>query len=150
MAIAAAVGVTHQLFGPTSTTSIEQVEPPVDIESLRNVSPEPVEPDPFDDYDQPQNSRASELLGILGDWSEATSPVAPRAQAIIDRGETDIRILEASVSLCKYIQSGFLREQGVAACFDALDNHGTDIALLEDMVQRAKKSYETRAKGGAA
>lgn len=151
MAIAAAVGVTHQLFGPGPSQEIKQVEQPLDFDGLRNVSPPAAETDPFgDDFSPVRDPRAEELLAILGEWAESDSAVASRAKAIIDRGETDVRVLEASVSLCKYIASGFLRENGVNTCLDTLDRHGTDAAALEGMVLQAKKAHDARAKGGAA
>lgn len=112
------------------------------------------ERDPFGDTVAPStaappNPRVTEIITALAEWSTQDGAFASRAQAIIDRGEDDVRILEASLLLIKYVASGKLRENGIKACLEALDKTGKDPIVLEATVVQAKAAHDARSGVGA-
>lgn len=144
-------------LGQTPTPSTAQDESPRRVgpgfdEEVPSPSLGSAGKDPFgDDFGDPAPAKDSRIIVIsqaLADWSVSDNDVSGRAQRILDRGESNLRILEASLSLIKFAASGFLREKGIGACFDALDNHGTDPIILENVATQAKAAYDAR--GGKA
>jgi hypothetical protein len=151
-------GNAAALFGPSAAKAPREIASPTTSgeQEARRVGPgfdeEGPGKDPFGDSLEPtarastSDPRVSEIIAALAEWANGDKPtVAKRAQAIIDRGESNLRVLEASLAIIKYIASGKLRERGVAASLEALDNTGSDPIILEQVCAQAKSAYDARA-----
>jgi hypothetical protein len=116
MAIAAAVGVTGQLFG--SSRQPEQLAPQAPDEELRNVTPEP-EDDWAEDLAPAIDPRVASLQAALGEYLAAGMlPESGRVavQAALDRGENDPIILDDLARRAKAAhEKGLARARGGAA-----------------------------------
>lgn len=134
MAIAAATGIAAQMYGPQGVPEISQEEPLRDASDgeARVVS---------DDWDEPaQDSpsvRISQIMLALEEWAASDTIVASRAKAIIERKESSLPVLEASLAIIKYLGDG--NERGGKACLAALDGPGkADMVVLEDILGKIK------------
>jgi hypothetical protein len=146
MAIAMATGAASMLYGqkagaPAPEAAAEQEEPP-----MRNATPGAEEAagsaPANDDWDAPAATGSTvapeleKLMQALQEWAIAGGIEGKRAQAIIDRGETDLRILRASLEIIKYLQTN--NQRGRKSCLDALDMLVPDPVVLEDVVSKIK------------
>lgn len=84
------------------------------------------------------------LRKVEEEGPDEADPFADPAPPAID---PEVEKLQGA--LIEYIASGYLRENGIKLCQDALDRGETDIIILRDLVQKAKSAYDQRA-GGAA
>lgn len=145
--VGALFGAAAALFGPQAAAG--QIEaPPAGQAAERQVGPEPeaAESKIRDDWGESPAagatagappSRQAEIMAALHEWAATGHPLAgKRAQAIIDRGEADLRILEASLAIIKYLGTNPAR--GKEACCDALDMLVQDPIVLEATVGKIR------------
>lgn len=164
MAIAMATGAANMLYGQRPDTSPEpgpspaesfDDEPPMrDVTgsaSASDLAGQALDDDPFGPKTEPTDPKLSEAYQALGDWANSDDKfITPRAVAILNRGEKDMRILSASILLMKYVASGKLKDIGINACLKALDENGKDPIVLEEIEKKARGAYEARSTPQAA
>lgn len=162
MAIAMATGAANMLYGQHPEMSPSSNAPdPFDAEpEMRDVTGsattgdlagQALADDPFGPKTEPMDPKLAEAYQALGDWANSDNQfIAPRATAILNRGEKDMRILSASLLLMKYVASGKLKDIGINACLKALDENGSDPIVLEDIEKKARGAYEARTTPQAA
>lgn len=128
-------GPTQALFGSAPVAAIASRAEPAEP-TMRNATPSDL--DLFDDDWAPQNSidpRYSELIAAIGEWTLCDDQrVASRAQAIIDRGESRLEILEPSLAIIKHLGNG--GRQGANTCIQALDMPVPDPIILADLAAK--------------
>jgi hypothetical protein len=120
MAIAAATGLSSQLYGPQPAQAEPEPVPEPAEQPMRNATPAPdddfaLESDPFDEPAPQINPEVAKL----------------------------------QEALIEYLGAGCLKETGRKACQDAIDRGETDIIILRDLVAKAKAAYEARKPGAA-
>lgn len=138
-------GPTTALFGPQPALALpgrvdSAAEPP-----MRNATPAAAAADFDDDWSAPAggqaaaaiNPRVGEIVAALSEWTLCDDArVARRAQAIIDRGDTRLEILEPSLEIIKYLGAG--GQQGARDCAAALDMPTPDPIILADMASKVR------------
>lgn len=130
-------GPTQALFGPAPVAAIsgrtDTAESP-----MRNATPAG---DDFDDFpaDPPaDDERVARLVAAISEWTLSDDQrIAKRAQAIIDRGESNPDVLEPSLALLCYLGNG--GRTGANVCIQALDD-APDVANLKALVEKVNKA----------
>lgn len=145
------------LFGPGKE---ELLPEGASEEPMRNVGPnsegdvdafgDPIGRVPLAAQAAPPNPRVEEIIGALHEWAIVEGPQASRAQKILDRGETDLRILEPSLVIVQSVASGYLKETGLKKCLEVLDMLIPDPVILADMAKGAKSACDQRRDAGLA
>jgi hypothetical protein len=137
-------GNTAALFGPRHTAQIAASAQSEEL-PMRNATPgaEGAGAPTNDDWGEPTTPAAGAtptelefIIGALTEWAVAGGVEGKRAQAIIDRGESDLRILRASLEIIKYLQTN--NQRGRKSCLDALDMLVPDVIVLESTVGKIK------------
>lgn len=136
----------NALYGPTQITGPAQAAESFDpAEGARRVGPEAEGKPPVnDDWGDPSPGPSSPtvdpelemIMGALIEWTVIGGPVGKRAQKIIDRGETDLRILRPSLEIIKYL--GTNNPRGQKSCAEALDMLVQDPSMLEETVKKIR------------
>lgn len=157
-------GPTQALFGPQS--SAKQISAPAHTDpapyegrdqqngtepmrdvtgSAADLAGQALDDDPFGPKAETADPKLAEAYQALGDWSNSDNElIAPRATAILNRGEKNSLVLDLSLLLMKYVASGKLRQAGINICLDALDNRGSDPIILADVEKKARGAFEAR------
>jgi hypothetical protein len=129
-------GPTQALFGSPPVAAIAGRAEPADL-PMRNATP----PDDFDDFtsDPPAaDERLTRLVAAISEWTLCEDQrIAKRAQAIIDRGESNPDVLEPSLALLSYLGNG--GRTGANVCIQALDD-APDVANLKSLVEKVNKA----------
>lgn len=125
-------GPTQALFGPQPALAITGKSAPQP--DPRNVTGSADEW-PEDNEDP----RIGQIMQLLSDWTMVEDQrVAKRAQALIDRGEMRIPVLESALAIIQYMGSG--ATQGLKSCADALDMDPLDPIVLSSLAAKVKGS----------
>jgi hypothetical protein len=145
MAIAMATGAASSLYGPRQSAPARAEETATDPEP-RNVTPTAAEEpagDPFSPagLERGVSSEALEAaMQTIAEWAAAdTIPEAAgkAAQAIIDRGETNVEILKAAAKLLR-LQSKKLTPGARDLAVALLRNQAATLSAYEDLISRTE------------
>ena len=142
MAIAMETGAAQMLYGKRQEVPQAGREPTQEEPPMRNATPGAEEKGPAnDDWGQPARASAppselETLIQALTEWAVAGGSEGARAQRIIDRGESDLRILRASLAIIKYLATN--NQVGRKSSLEALDMLVPDVVILEDIVSKIK------------
>jgi hypothetical protein len=145
--VGALFGAANTLYGPSRAPMA--LPAGADQPPERQVGPEPeaaAAAGPVDDWGEPAaaageaaavDPELEKAVNALRDWTACGNPsLAKRAQAIIDRGETDLRILRPSLEILKHLATADKR--GQKDCADALDMLVPDPIVLESIAGKIR------------
>lgn len=148
-------GNVAALYGPQGVTQIQAPkdrEPDMKPAEGASHRTTPAGEDDFHlERERATPAKDAELIGeirnALMDWTLSENKEAARlAQAIIDRDEIEVTVLEPSLSIISAVASGFLRDEGLKSCIGVLEKTPKDPIILRSMAEKAAGIIATRKK----
>jgi hypothetical protein len=136
-------GNTAALFGPRASAQIAAPAHVPDPAASARPADDQTTSAAADDWGEPAAAAASvdpeleKAIAALRDWTLCGDPrLVKRAQAILDRGETDLKILRPSLEILKHLSTDDKRGQADSAA--ALDMLVPDPIVLESIATKIR------------